>query len=158
MVVLESTRLSNTMIELAESQTNYIISVALFADPLLHCCTRLKPEESGAPPCRATVMWQSELASRNACPTESSAHIQSREVLSLGIMDGLQQSRRMMFVSCAEAHYCPACRCSRCFSTAKLESMNLSTQFCMQLSSLPASLPDDIEPVMHFLKQVSVSS
>ena len=28
----------------------------------------------------------------------------------------------------------------------------------MQLSSLPASLPDDIEPVMHFLKQVSVSS
>jgi len=54
--------------------------------------------------------------------------------------------------------YCPARSFSRWFSTAKFESINLSTQFCTQLSSLPASLPDDIEPVMHFLKQVSVSS
>ncbi len=54
--------------------------------------------------------------------------------------------------------YCPARNVSRCFNTARFESINLSTQFCMQLSSLPASLPDDIELVMHFLKQVSVSS
>lgn len=57
-----------------------------------------------------------------------------------------------------QSFYCPARSVSRCFSTARFESMNLSTQFCMQLSSLPASLPDDIELVMHFLKQVSVSS
>jgi hypothetical protein len=34
--------------------------------------------------------------------------------------------------------------------------MNLSTQFEMQLSSLPANLPPDTDPGMHFLKQVSV--
>jgi hypothetical protein len=28
----------------------------------------------------------------------------------------------------------------------------------MQLSSFPASLPEDIEPVMHFLKHISVNS
>jgi hypothetical protein len=64
----------------------------------------------------------------------------------------------IIYSSSAQVHYCPARKCSKCLSTAKFESMNLSTQFCMQLSSLPASLPDDIEPVMHFLKQVSVSS
>lgn len=36
--------------------------------------------------------------------------------------------------------------------------MNLLTQFDMQDSSLLASLPEDIEPVIHFLKHISVNS
>jgi len=54
--------------------------------------------------------------------------------------------------------HCPALNVSRCFNTAKFESMNLSTQFCMHVSSLLASLPDDMDPEMHFLKHVSVNS
>jgi len=47
---------------------------------------------------------------------------------------------------------------SKCFNTARLESMNRSTQFVMHESSLLDSLPAVIELVMHFLKQVSVRS
>jgi len=57
----------------------------------------------------------------------------------------------------SNAHCCDR-NLSKCLSTAKFESINLSTQFCMHASSLPASFPDDIDPVIHFLKHVSVSS
>lgn len=35
-------------------------------------------------------------------------------------------------------------------------SMNLSTQFCIQGSSVLSSWPEDILPVMHLRKQMSV--
>jgi len=58
----------------------------------------------------------------------------------------------------ADEPHCPARRVSRCLSTARFESINLSTQFCIHVSSLLASFPDEIDPVTHFLKHVSVNS
>lgn len=53
--------------------------------------------------------------------------------------------------------YMPVVRiCSKCFNTVMFASMNLSTQFCMHGSSDRSSLPEDILPVMHLRKQMSV--
>jgi hypothetical protein len=46
--------------------------------------------------------------------------------------------------------------CSKFLMTTKFASMKRSTQFCIQGSSLLSSLPDEILPVMHLRKQVSV--
>lgn len=46
--------------------------------------------------------------------------------------------------------------CSKCFSTAVFASRNLSTQFCVHVSSLELSLPPEMPPVMHFVQHVSV--
>lgn len=45
---------------------------------------------------------------------------------------------------------------SKCFNTAVFASKNLSTQFCVQLSSLLLSLPPEMPPVIHLVQQMSV--
>jgi len=54
--------------------------------------------------------------------------------------------------------YCCCLNASKCLSITMFESNNRFTQFVIQLSSLPASFPDAIDPVMHFLKHISVNS
>jgi hypothetical protein len=105
---------------------------------------------------KSAVALHNAHADATTCPRKPISHIQSREMLLFYTIRGKARLNGLFFMYLI--HYCAARNLSKCFSTARLESMNLSTQFCMQLSSLPASLPDDIEPVMHFLKQVSVSS
>lgn len=45
---------------------------------------------------------------------------------------------------------------SKCFSTASFASKNLSTQFCVQLSSVLSNVPLEIPFVTHFVQQISV--
>ena len=59
-------------------------------------------------------------------------------------------------IASAEPSYISPLICSKCFNTAIFASKNLSTQFVVQLSSLPLSLPLDILPVMHFVQHMSV--
>jgi hypothetical protein len=54
------------------------------------------------------------------------------------------------------ADHCPR-RVSRCFMTAKLASIHLSTQFWAQASSVESSRFDEIFPVTHFFQQVFAS-
>lgn len=78
-------------------------------------------------------------------PSSSLSHLSSARDLNLYF----NLSSKSIFYMCVLI-------CSKFLMTTRFASMKRSTQFCMQGSSLLSSFPDEILPVMHLRKQVSV--